>query len=146
VRASLERRRGELPAAERLVADETARYAAWLAGLSAVPVLTQFRARADELRARELENALRRIGDLTPAQRSALEHFSRALMNKFLHEPSVRLRAAAAEAQGLDAAAALRYLFALDESAPVAANEREDADTDATPASLAARTIHSGDR
>ena len=147
VRASLERRRGELPAAERLVTEETARYTAWLAGLSAVPVLTQFRARAEELRARELENALRRLGDLTPAQRADLEQFSRALMNKFLHEPSVRLRAAAAEAEGLDAAAALRYLFALDDTLAAPDGERDRRDADAPEASLAAvRTTPSGER
>ena len=36
-------------------------------------------------------------------------------MNKFLHEPSVRLRAAAANGRGLGVVDAARYLFALDE-------------------------------
>jgi len=68
-------------------------------------------------------------------------------MNKFLHEPSVRLRAAAAEAQGLDAAAALRYLFALDETGPAPDGERDRRDADAPEASLAAvRTTPSGER
>ncbi len=34
-------------------------------------------------------------------------------MNKFLHEPSVRLRAAAANGHGLGVVDALRYLFDL---------------------------------
>ena len=34
-------------------------------------------------------------------------------MNKFLHEPSVRLRAAAANGRGLGVVDALRYLFDL---------------------------------
>ena len=34
-------------------------------------------------------------------------------MNKFLHEPSVRLRAAAANGRGLGVVDALRYLFEL---------------------------------
>ena len=36
-------------------------------------------------------------------------------MNKFLHEPTVRLRAAAANGRGLGVVDAARYLFALDE-------------------------------
>jgi hypothetical protein len=36
-------------------------------------------------------------------------------MNKFLHEPTVRLRAAAANGRGLAVVDAARYLFALDE-------------------------------
>jgi hypothetical protein len=41
-------------------------------------------------------------------------------MNKFLHEPTVRLRAAAANGRGLGVVDAARYLFALDdkEAAP----------------------------
>jgi glutamyl-tRNA reductase len=57
---------------------------------------------------------MRRLGDLSPEQRAALEHFSRSLMNKFLHEPSVRLRAAAANGRGLAVVDAARYLFGLE--------------------------------
>ena len=44
-------------------------------------------------------------------------------MNKFLHEPSVRLRAAAANGRGLAVVDAARYLFALDEHAPVPSDD-----------------------
>lgn len=134
VAANVRRRRDELPSAEHLIADETARYANWLAGLAVVPVLTRFRAGMEELRAREVAEALRRMPELTPAQREHVEHLSRALMNKFLHQPTVRLRAAAGNAAGLGTVEALRYLFALDDgsSTPAtgghvgAASDRED--------------------
>jgi glutamyl-tRNA reductase len=58
---------------------------------------------------------MRKLGDLTPEQRATVEHFSQSLTNKFLHEPSVRLRAAAANGRGLGVVDAVRYLFALDE-------------------------------
>ena len=80
-----------------------------------MPVLTQLRDEMDRVRERELAAALRRLGDLTPEQRAAVEHFSQSLMNKFLHEPSVRLRAAAANGRGLGVVDAARYLFALDD-------------------------------
>jgi glutamyl-tRNA reductase len=78
------------------------------------------------MRERELAAALRRFGDLTPEQRSALEHFSQSLMNKFLHEPSVRLRKAAANGRGLGVVDAARYLFALDEHAATASDDAAD--------------------
>ncbi|HEX5436338.1 MAG TPA: glutamyl-tRNA reductase [Gemmatimonadaceae bacterium] len=118
VSANIERRRDELPSAERVIAAEVEIYWTWLAGLAAVPVLTTFRSQMDGVRARELAHALRRMEHLSPRDREAVEHFSRALMNKFLHEPSVRLRAAAANGRGLAVVDALRYLFALDEHAP----------------------------
>jgi Glutamyl-tRNAGlu reductase, dimerisation domain len=66
------------------------------------------------VREQELAQALRRLGGLTPEQQAAVEHFSRSLMNKFLHEPSVRLRAAAANGRGLAIVDAARYLFGLE--------------------------------
>jgi len=115
VAANLEGRRADLPTAEQLIDREVERFWEWLAGLAAVPVVTHFRTAMDRIRADELAHAAARFGDLTPEQRRALEQFSRSLMNKFLHEPSVRLRAAAANGRGLGIVDAARYLFALDE-------------------------------
>jgi glutamyl-tRNA reductase len=129
VNANVERRRSELPAAEQRIVEEVEKYWQWVAGLAAVPVVMQFRDEMNRLRERELAAALRRLGDLTPEQRATLEHFSQSLMNKFLHEPSVRLRAAAANGRGLGVVDAARYLFALDEQAvPAEPTDAPDAD------------------
>ncbi len=112
--ANLERRNEDIPAAEKIIAAEVDKYWQWLAGLAAVPVVTEFRAHVDRLRADELAAALKRIGGLNEQQAEGIEHFSRALMNKFLHEPSVRLRAAAANGRGLGVVDAARYLFAIE--------------------------------
>lgn len=112
--ATLDRRQEDLPAAEAIIAGEVEKYWNWLAGLEAVPVVADFRLRMEQVRADELAIALRRLGDLSPQQSEAVDHFSRALMNKFLHEPSVRLRAAAANGRGLGVVDAARYLFALE--------------------------------
>lgn len=112
--ANLERRNEDVPAAEKIIASEVEKYWEWLAGLAAVPVVTEFRSQMERMRADELAAALRRIGDLSDEQTEAVEHFSRALMNKFLHEPSVRLKAAAANGRGLGIVDAARYLFALE--------------------------------
>jgi glutamyl-tRNA reductase len=116
VAGSLERRQAELPAAERLIAREVEIYWEWAAGLSAVPVLRRFREQVDAMREREVEQAMRRLAHLSDGDRAAVEQLSRALTNKFLHEPSKRLRAAAANGRGLAIVDALRYLFALDDS------------------------------
>jgi glutamyl-tRNA reductase len=76
------------------------------------------RSQMDRVRERELEQLMRRLGELGPTEREAIEHFSRALMNKFLHEPTVRLRAAASNGRGLGVVDAARYLFALADSSP----------------------------
>jgi glutamyl-tRNA reductase len=70
---------------------------------------------------------MKRLGDLTPEQRAVVEHFAQSLTNKFLHEPSVRLRAAAANGRGLGIVDAARYLFALDEQPAATEQPADDA-------------------
>jgi glutamyl-tRNA reductase len=127
--ANVEKREENLPAAEAIIAEETQKYWDWLAGLAAVPVVRKFREEMDRMRETELAAALRKLGPLTPEQEHGVEQLSRTLMNKFLHEPSVRLRAAAANGRGLGVVDAARYLFALENSTPAKADAGEDSET-----------------
>lgn len=114
IAASLENRRANLPSAEQLIGAETERFWDWLAGLSAVPVVTDLRQQMEEVRAREVRDAMKKLGHLAPEDRAAVEQLSRSMMNKFLHEPSVRLKSAAANGRGLGVVDAARYLFGLE--------------------------------
>lgn len=114
IASSLDRRRCDLPSAEQLIASETERFWDWLAGLEAVPVVTQFRAEMERIRVAELADALRRLRNLGPEEQAVIERLSHSMMNKFLHEPSVRLKAAAANGRGLGVVDAARYLFGLE--------------------------------
>ena len=78
VSANLERRRAELPTAEHVIDGEVERFWDWLAGLAAVPVVAEFRAAMDRVRGDELAQAVRRMGELSPAQRDVIDHFSRS--------------------------------------------------------------------
>jgi glutamyl-tRNA reductase len=113
--ANVERREENIPAARQIIALESEKYWDWVAGLAAVPVVRSFREEMDRVRSTELATALRRLGPLSAEQIQTIEHFSKALMNKFLHEPSVRLKAAAANGRGLGVVDAARYLFALED-------------------------------
>ena len=112
--ANLDSRKEDVPAAESIIAFEVEKYWQWLAGLAAVPVVTEFRSHMNRVREEELSLALRRIEGLSDEQVKGLENFSRSLMNKFLHEPTVRLRAAAANGRGLGVVDVAKYLFALE--------------------------------
>ena len=116
--ANLERREENVPAAQQIITQEAQKYWEWVAGLAVVPVVRSFREEMDKVRSTELAAAFRRLGPLSAEQAETIEHFSRALMNKFMHEPSVRLKAAAANGRGLGVVDAARYLFALDDKAP----------------------------
>jgi glutamyl-tRNA reductase len=124
--ANLDRRQEDIPLAERIIEGEVEKYWQWLAGLAAVPVVTSFRSQMERVREAELSTALRRIDGLTEEQVQGIESFSRSLMNKFLHEPSVRLRAAAANGRGLGVVDAARYLFALERESSEAPESNGD--------------------
>ena len=125
--ANLERREEDVPAAQQIIAEEGQKYWDWVAGLAAVPVVRSFRKEMDRVRSTELAAAFRRLGPLSPEQADLIEHFSKSLMNKFLHEPSVRLKAAAANGRGLGVVDAARYLFALeDKTGAPSATEDDD--------------------
>lgn len=108
------RRRDEVPAAERIVEEETDLFWAWYGGLGVVPAIKELRFRLDQLRAAELERALRQLGALSPEDRARVEQFSQSLMNKFLHQPTLALKAAAEEGRGYGLLEALRRLFGME--------------------------------
>ncbi|HYX76642.1 MAG TPA: glutamyl-tRNA reductase [Gaiellaceae bacterium] len=100
--------------AEAIVAEEAERFRAWQASRGVVPAIASLRARAEEIRERELARAGRRLADLSPEERRAVEAVTVQIVNKLLHDPTVRLKEAAAGADGAAYADAVRHLFGLD--------------------------------
>jgi len=107
-------RRGEIPSAELIVSDEVERFWTWYGGLAVVPALKAFREQLDDVRAAEFERALRHFKHLHSEDREQLEQFSRLLLNKFLHHPTVALKQAAERGRAYALLDALRELFALE--------------------------------
>jgi glutamyl-tRNA reductase len=126
--ANLERREENVPAAQRIIDQEAQKFWDWVAGLAAVPVVRSFREEMEKVRSTELAAAFRRLGPLSAEQAEMIEHFSKSLMNKFMHEPSVRLKAAAANGRGLGVVDAARYLFALEDKTQHGASQTSEED------------------
>jgi len=95
------------------VSEEVERFWAWYGGLAVVPVLKELRDQMERVRADEVGRALRRM-HLTPEDRAQLEQFSHALLNKFLHQPTIALKEAAGAGRGYGLLEALKRLFGLE--------------------------------
>jgi glutamyl-tRNA reductase len=117
---NLERRRAQLPAADEIVAAGVEEFWGWYAGLAVVPTIRDLRERGERVRQTEMERALRRLAHLAPEDRDAVDALSRALLNKLLHAPTVRLREAAGNGRGTAVLDTARYLFELDREASAA--------------------------
>jgi glutamyl-tRNA reductase len=114
VEASLAGRRREGEAAEAMAAHEAQKFGSWLASLDVVPAITQLRAHAEDIRRAELARAEGRLERLSDADRSVVESLTSQIVNKLLHLPTVRMKEAAAGADGTLYADTVRRLFGLD--------------------------------
>ena len=84
-----------------------------MAGLArVVPAIASLRARVEEIRERELERVRGRLSD---AERAAVESATARIVDKLLHLPTVRMKQAAAAADGAAYADAVQHLFGLEE-------------------------------
>jgi glutamyl-tRNA reductase len=115
VAESLAGRRREAESAEAIVAEEAERFHAWQASLDVVPAIASLRARAEEIRRRELAKAEARLGELSESERRAVESVTAQIVNKLLHLPTIRMKEAAAGADGVVYADAVRHLFGLED-------------------------------
>jgi len=110
VEASLSGRRREAERAEAIVAEEAERFRAWQASLDVVPTIASLRARAEEIRSAELSKA-----KLSDRERAAVDSITTQILNKLLHLPTVRMKEAAAAADAVLYADAVRHLFGLED-------------------------------
>jgi glutamyl-tRNA reductase len=115
VSETLAGRRSEAERAEAIVAAEAERFHEWQASLDVVPAIASLRAHAEEIREAELRKAEALLGRLDESQRKAVESLTSGIVNKLLHLPTVRLKQAAAAADGVIYADAVRHLFGLGE-------------------------------
>jgi glutamyl-tRNA reductase len=111
VAETLAGRRAEAARAEQVVAEEAERFRAWQASLEVVPAIASLRARAEEIRSAELA----KLGVLPEHERRNVESVTAQILNKLLHLPTVRMKQAAAAAEGAVYADAVRHLFGLED-------------------------------
>jgi len=125
VAESLAGRRREAGRAEAIVLDEAERFRAWQASRDVVPAIASLRALAEEIRESELDRARSRLERLTDAERRAVEGLTTRILDKLLHVPTVKMKEAAAGADGAEYADALRHLFGLADDAASSRHPRQ---------------------
>jgi len=114
VARGIDSRSAEIGEATQIIDSEVARFAERVGQQSVVPLLTEFRSRAETLRSAELTRQANRLAHLSDADRVLVDEVTRAVLAKVLHEPTVRLKDAATSLRGERLATALRELFDLD--------------------------------
>jgi glutamyl-tRNA reductase len=106
-------RASEIPRVEAIVEKEMAGFLDWLASLDVVSTITDLRQQIEALRQLELERLFNRL-DLNEHERELVATMTHRLVNKILHEPTLRLKQEAANGNGAIYISTMRQLFVLD--------------------------------
>ena len=126
LRAVVERhrhvRRAEARKAEGIVEEEIQTFAVWLGSLEVMPTISALRAYADEVVAGVLGENESRWESLSEKDRVRVEAIARAVANRLLHEPTLRVKSSGAEHRHARMQV-LRELFGLEEPAVAAEDE-----------------------
>jgi glutamyl-tRNA reductase len=123
VEADSQARGREVVKAETILNHHIAQFTAWQTSRAALPAIQDLQEKFEQIRCEELQEALRRLGHLSTADRNHIEQLSRAIVNKILHLPVTRLRNGAGEQA--EVVAALRRLFDLQNTSSAADTEQE---------------------
>jgi glutamyl-tRNA reductase len=91
-------RQAAVAQAEAIIESRVRDFEEWIRVRRAVPTIQDLHGRADALRTRELQRALKLLAKGEPPER-VIEQLSHALTNKFLHDPMSALRAAVDDAE-----------------------------------------------
>jgi glutamyl-tRNA reductase len=103
----------EVPKVEEVVEQEVEAFARRYRELEVEPLLSELRRQAESIRERELDRALSDLGDVDPAVAERIDHLSRTLVKRLLHDPTVRARERAGAGDVDEVADAVRDLFGI---------------------------------
>jgi glutamyl-tRNA reductase len=115
---SLAERMAEVPRVKSILEEELDLFDEYWRSLDMLPLIADIRQNAEAIRQTELEKTLRRLPDLTEAERNHIEAMTQALVKKLLHAPTNRLRAEASTPHASEIAALARSLFNLSDEHP----------------------------
>jgi glutamyl-tRNA reductase len=110
----------EVDDARNLVRSEVADFLAARRSAQVAPTVVALRSMASDVVAGELRRLESRLPALTENERVEVQVAMRRIVEKLLHQPTVRVQELAADPDAVDYAAALRELFALDPQAVAA--------------------------
>jgi glutamyl-tRNA reductase len=107
-------REAEARRATSILDSELSRFERWLGTQEVMPTVAALRERAERIVSQVLSENATRWESLSATDRERIEHMARAIANRLLHEPTVRLKGLADREDAYLQVSALRELFGLD--------------------------------
>ncbi|HEY3758187.1 MAG TPA: glutamyl-tRNA reductase [Solirubrobacteraceae bacterium] len=128
VARNLDTRVGEIPNAEQIVEDEIRRFARWLGQLEVLPTVSALREHGNAIVEQVLAENVGRWESASERDLVRIEAVARAVANRLLHEPTIRLRSLS-QAHSHSSLQVARELFGLRED-PAEADATESTEVE----------------
>ena len=138
VARNLQVRQAEARAADAIVEEEIKRFAGWLGSLEVLPTIAALRTHGEDIVSSVLAENERRFEGMSERDRDRLRALARAVMQRLLHEPTLRMKRGA-EGRTHARMQLVRELFGLEDADEAAPAESEPADVHELPTTRPAR-------
>lgn len=111
---SMDQRKREVTKVRRIIAEELDRFRSDRAARELAPLIKDLHGMAENVRLEELERFKTKLDGLDPKSRAAVEALTKGIVNKLLHGPTTKMKAAAGGALGEVYGDTLAALFDLE--------------------------------
>ncbi|MBI5206194.1 MAG: glutamyl-tRNA reductase [Candidatus Firestonebacteria bacterium] len=139
VTTNIQERAKEIPKVEAIIAREQTNFETWYNSLSIVPTIVLLRDELEDIRLKEFDKTINKIKSLSESDKNLINAMSKAIVNKILHKPILRLKKASEEKND-SISSIVMELFDLKEKTISSSDEKvseEDVGAGLAPAQIA---------
>ncbi|MBS4022142.1 MAG: glutamyl-tRNA reductase [Dethiobacter sp.] len=115
VSANMKEREQEAKKAQVILNEEITAFQVWFKTQEVVPLIAALRRKAEGIRQDELTHSLQKLSALSEKEKKYVDNLTRAIVNRILREPVLRIKEFAVEDNSQIYAASLCHLFDLNE-------------------------------
>jgi glutamyl-tRNA reductase len=111
---NMKTRRENAEKAEEVVLEGERYFLGWLDALKVFPTIIELKRRFDDIKAMEIEKALRRLGNFSDREKKIIESMASGIIGKILHNPLMNLKKESSTSLGALYVDAINRLFRLE--------------------------------
>jgi glutamyl-tRNA reductase len=111
---NMKTRRENAEKAEEVVLEGERHFLGWLDALKVFPTIIELKRRFDDIKAMEIEKALRRLGNFSDREKKIIESMASGIIGKILHNPLMNLKKESSTSLGALYVDAINRLFRLE--------------------------------
>lgn len=111
---NMKTRRENADKAEEIVLEGERHFLRWLDALKVFPTIIELKRRFDDIKAIEIEKALRKLGNFSDREKKIIESMAAGIIGKILHNPLMNLKKESSTSLGVFYVDAVNKLFKLE--------------------------------